>query len=424
MPRFIAIKVLQKVIRDKQSLNEALEPYKEHEQKSLIAEFCYGVCRYYFSLKPLMTLLLTKKMKEKDFDLELTIILGLYQLKYMHIKDFAAVNETVKLAKLLNKDWARGLINAILRRYMRESEALNDKLKNNLEYVYAHPYWFIEKLQQQKLPFDEICQNNNIKAPLYLRINTQKISTADYLNELLQQGIQASQSPYLESAILLSSKVNVVELPYFDDGYFFVQDLAAQFAAKLLNLADNQRILDLCSAPGGKLTGILESGFNFKEVVAVDNSQKRVIKINENLTRLKQSATVLVGDALKPDEWSHGKTFDRILIDAPCSAMGVIRRHPDIKVLREKSAVEEVVQSQKEILKNTWPLLKKGGRLVYATCSVLAEENQHQIEAFIKSNTDIKLVPFELPIGKKCSIGWQLLPGTTDGFYYAILEKI
>lgn len=424
MTRHIAVSILLKVIRDKQSLSEALEPFQQHEQKALIAEFCYGVCRYYFSLKAVMNLLLTKKLKAKDIDIELTIILGLYQLKYMQIKDFAAVNETVKLANIFKKDWAKGLINALLRRYMRESDLLNDKLKNNLEYVYAHPYWFIEKLIEQQALVKDICENNNKKASLYLRIDTQKITVEDYLKKLYQQDIEASQSPYLDGAILLASKVNVVELPYFSEGYFFVQDLAAQFATNLLNLSDNQSVLDLCSAPGGKLTGILQSGFKFKEVVSVDNSQKRVVKISENLARLKQSALVIVGDAFNPHQWSQDKTFDRILIDAPCSAMGVIRRHPDIKVLREKSGITEVVLWQKKILQNTWPLLKSGGRLLYVTCSVLAEENQQQIEGFIQSNPDAKVVPFELPIGQQCSVGWQILPGVTDGFYYAILEKI
>ena len=148
------------------------------------------------------------------------------------------------------------------------------------------------------------------------------------------------------------------------------------------------------------------------------------MKISENLSRLNQSALVIVGDAINPEQWSQGKTLDRILIDAPCSAMGVIRRHPDIKVLRESTAVDEVVKCQKQILQNTWPLLKKGGRLVYATCSVLVQENQHQIESFLNDNSDAKVIEFELPLGKQCRVGWQLLPGITDGFYYAILEKI
>ena len=217
--------------------------------------------------------------------------------------------------------------------------------------------------------------------------------------------------------------MNVRELPYFEQGYIFVQDLAAQFASHLLNLAEKQSVLDLCSAPGGKLTAILQSGFKFKEVVAVDNSENRLKKINENLQRLKQSATVIVGDALTPSKWSQGKTFDRILIDAPCSAMGVIRRHPDIKILRESIAVTEVIKRQKKILQSTWPLLTTGGRLVYATCSILSEENQQQIQNFVNENLDAKVVPFDLPLGKQCSVGWQLLPGITDGFYYAILEK-
>lgn len=422
--RYAALKVLLKVIRDKQSLTEALEPYQTHPQKSLISELCYGVCRFYYGLKPLLTLLLSKPLKAKDNDIELVLLMGLYQLKFMRLKDFAVVNETVKLVSQTKKIWAKGLINGVLRQYIRQAESLHKQLADNLEFQYGHPGWLLELFKEYQLPLESICHANNQKAPIYLRVNTHKISIADYIAALSKLEIEVELSPEKTGALKLISKVNVAELPYFQQGYVFVQDLAAQMASELLDLQNGTRVLDACSAPGGKLTAILESNKHFKEVIALDNNPARIDSIYQNLERLKLSAKVIEGDAAQVNDWWDGKPFDRILVDAPCSAVGVIRRHPDIKILRAHSAVVEIVKRQQTILDALWPLLKAGGRLVYATCSILPIENELQIEAFLKRHQDAVAVPFNLAWGDPRTIGWQFLPGKSDGFYYAILEKM
>lgn len=423
MPRQCAINVLINVICKKKNISASIEPFKDHTKRALISEFSYGVCRYYYTLYPLLNLLVDKPLKAKDKDIELAIILGLYQLKFMHLKPFAVVDETVKLAKKFNKSWARGLINALLRRYIREADVLEAKLIDNEPYQLAHPQWFIDKLKLNKLSFTDICKNNNKKALICLRINTAKVSINDYLGLLNDRDIQASACEYLSNAIILETKVDVADLPFFDKGFVFVQDIAAQFARTLLELGNGQRILDACSAPGGKLTDILQSPFSFKKVIALDNSANRVKRINENLIRLSQEASVIVGDAMDPSKWWDGIPFNRILLDAPCSATGVIRRHPDIKLLRTQSDITEIVKRQKEILEALWQTLAPGGRLVYATCSIFPEENEQQIESFIAGKTDVKVIDFSLPIGMSRTIGWQLYPGESDGFYYAVLEK-
>lgn len=423
--RLAAVKVLQDVVERKKSLNDALAPFQAHEQRSLISELSYGVCRYYFQLKPILKKLLSKPIKAKDHAIELAILIGLHQLKFLSIKSFVAVNETVKLAALLNKNSMKGLINAVLRAYARDGQALEQQLQQTLGYAFqtAHPDWMIEQFKRAGYDMPTLLSANNQQAPITLNINLQKISTADYLDALSQAGIEAKASSVKDGAVELLSKVNVTALPFFNEGFFIVQDIAAQLSTQLLDLKDNQRVLDACSAPGGKLMAMLQTAKQFKQVVALDNNERRIERIKQNLQRLNLSAELICGDASLLDNWWDKQMFDRILLDAPCSALGVIRRHPDIKLLRTQDAVDNVVRTQQSILTALWQTLKPGGRLVYATCSVLPQENELQLEQFLQAHPDAVSMPFELPIGKAKQIGWQCLPPISDGFYYAVLEK-
>ncbi len=422
--RQAALKSLMAVIQDKRPLTDSLTAYQTHPERSLISELAHGVCRYYDCLMAIQEKLVRKPLKAKDLDVQLAILIGLYQLKYLNVKKFVAVNETVKLAANLKKTWAKGLINAVLRNYEREAKAIEAELAGNLSYRYAHPEWLIELMNGQGLDAEPILIANNQPAPIYLRINQQHISAEQYLGLLNDAEINAAQSTYLNNAIELKTKVDVTQLPLFQEGHVFVQDMAAQMATDLLDLSDGQRVLDACSAPGGKLTGILQSGYAFESVTALDNHSKRIERIHQNLQRLKLKADVVEGDALSPDPWWDGKPFDRILIDAPCSALGVIRRHPDIKLLRTPEAIEEIMKRQQAILEGLWPLLKKGGRLVYVTCSILPQENEQQLAQFIAHHSDAKALEISLPLGEARSIGWQIYPGPSDGFYYGVLKKV
>lgn len=423
MPRSIAVSILKEVVKDKHNLSDSLLKYKTHSDFPLISEFCYGVCRHYYALRSILCSMLDKPFKAKDLDVELSIILGLYQLEFMSIKPFAAVNETVKLSKALKKSWAKGVINALLRRYQREKDSIMAGLENDEAYQLNHPTWFIKKLKAASYDVDTICQANDKRPPIYLRVNLKKISPDAYLKLLHDQNIDAALCSYTDKTIVVNSKINVPELPGFDKGYVFVQDLAAQLSTQLLGLSDNLSVLDACSAPGGKLTAILETSYNLKRVVGIDSNERRVLKIHQNLERLELSAEVLTLDACQANEHFQDQKFDRILLDAPCSALGVIRRHPDIKLLRSPNEVREAVARQKMLLESLWALLAPGGRLVYATCSVLPEENDEQVIAFLKAHSDAKPADFQLPVGNAKQVGWQIEPGEADGFYYAIIER-
>lgn len=423
MPRFAAIKVLLQVTQHHKNLTDALGAFRDHPKQSLIAELCFGVCRQYYALKAILEGLCNKAFKTKDKDIELALLLGLYQLKFMNIKPFAAVDETVKVALKLRKQWAKSVINATLRRFIREQETIETQLKTNIEYQTAHPAWLLRSLEQQNVNYQPWILNNNQQAPLYLRLDLSKVSRDRYLRELQNLGIEASLSHHLKTAICLHSKVNIPDLPGFEQGWFYVQDLAAQFCSELLDLQDEQRILDACCAPGGKLAGVLLSGYKFNKVIALDNQENRLTRVHQNLERLQLSAEVVLGDACEPQQWWDGESFDRIIVDAPCSALGVMRRHPDIKLLRDLAGVKQACQQQAKILKALWSLLKPGGYLLYATCSILPDENENQIKRFLDQQPDAHSLNFDLPLGEKRAYGHQLYPGETDGFYYALLTR-
>ncbi len=372
-PRSIAALILSQVIYDKRSLSFALasvlEKYPSHRQTNLIKELCYGVLRWYFRLDALLKQLLPKPLKAKDHDIQMLLLIGLYQILYLRISDHAAVSETVEAARELKKVWATKLINGVLRNFLRQRETLINKIESISTAHYAHPQWFINATQESwPNDWQNILLANNEHPPLCLRVNALKINRTDYLKKLADANIEATPSHYTSQGIILKTPMPVENIPGFLQGEVSVQDNAAQLAADLLELAPEQRILDACAAPGGKTAHILEIQPALKELIAIDQDPQRLQKIKENLDRLNLSATLIADDASQPNRWWDNHLFDRILLDAPCSATGVIRRHPDIKILRQMSDISALAQQQLDLLTALWPLLKPKGILLYLFC--------------------------------------------------------
>jgi 16S rRNA (cytosine967-C5)-methyltransferase len=406
-PRLIAAQIINDVT-DGRSLTECLDAslnsLRDPRDRAFVQAICYGVCRYYACLDVILSYLLQKPMKAKDSDVHALLLVGLYQLRYMRVPAHAAVAETVNATEKLHKPWSRGLVNAVLREYLRQQESLEEKIKEDSEALYAHPRWWINMLQKAwPEQWQEILTANNEHPPLWVR---------------------SVVSGKTESKII-DPPIPVEEIPGFLEGNVFVQDAAAQLAAELLELASNQRVLDACAAPGGKLTHILELEPNLEACIAVDNDKGRMASIRENLSRLKLHADCICADVCDTKKWWDGKLFDRILLDAPCSASGVIRRHPDIKLLREPGDINVLAAKQRELLEALWPLLRPGGLLIYATCSVFPEENTQVLQSFLTAHPDAKEKPIQAAWGLSCDIGRQILPGMDhmDGFYYARVEK-
>ena len=386
---------------------------------------CFGVCRHWFRLHSIAGLLLNKI--PKDQDLLLALMIGLYQLDALRIPDYAVVQETVALMNELKKPWAKGLINAVLRRYCREQEKLPEQLINNQDFIYDHPQWLLERIQHAWPDnWKEIALANNQHPPMTLRVNTARNSRQDYLLKLQAANISATEHQYIPAAIMLHTPTDVHSLPGFDSGDVSVQDAAAQLAVELLSLKPGLRFLDACCAPGGKTCHVLEQQPELECCLALDIEKRRLVRVQENLNRLHCQATLQSGDASDPKTWWDGVLFDRILLDAPCSATGVMRRNPDIKVSRTPKDVQAIVTLQENLLKSLWPLLSPAGIMVYATCSILPEENEQQIANFLKNHPDARAQTIEKPFGHQTANGLQIFPGThsMDGFYYCVLSHV
>ena len=401
-------------------LPEQIKKISDVRDQRFLQALCYGVCRWYFRLDALANELLDKPLKEKDQDIYALILVGLYQLSEMRTSAHAAVSETVSATKNLKKIWAKGLVNAVLRNYQRREQELNEKI-NKTDAQYAHPEWIVKKLKTAwPQDWQDILTANNQHPPFALRVNQQKISREKYFAKLA--GVEII--PETQAGIILETPVDVQQLPGFSVGEVSVQDGAAQLAAEILELAPGQYVLDACAAPGGKTAHILELQKNV-DLVAIDEDGKRLQLVRDNLQRLQLSAKCIVADAGDPKAWWDGKLFDRILLDAPCSASGVIRRHPDIKLLRRTDDIPQLAKEQLRLLNALWELLKSGGLLVYATCSIFPEENAAVLQAFLSKHPDAKEEKLEINWGIPCEVGRQILPGMSemDGFYYARLRK-
>lgn len=426
-PRLTAARLVDGVVRHGRSLADTLPPALERlalEDRGLTQELAYGTLRYQPRLDFLAEQLLSKPMKPKDGDVKALLLVGLYQLLYTHVPPHAAVSATVTATRKLKKPWAKGLINALLRRLQREQEELLALIERDPAAHRSHPQWLLQRLQQDwPEQWDAITDANNARPPMTLRVNRQQGSRDDYLAALEQAGINAAAGPAVD-AIELASPVPVERLPGFEQGRVSVQDAAAQQAALWVNPEPGERILDACAAPGGKTAHLLECCPE-AQVIALDSDESRLERVHQNLHRLKLKAEVIAADAGEPASWWNQEPFDAILLDAPCSATGVIRRHPDIKLLRRESDIADLARQQQRLLQALWPLLKPGGRLIYATCSTLRQENDHQISAFLASGDGVGEHRHTETWGREMPTGRQILPGEQgmDGFYYAHLVK-
>ena len=371
--------------------------------------------------------LLQKPFKAADADVEALLLVGLYQLLYTRIPAHAAIGETVGCADKLKKPWAKALLNAVLRNAQRESEALLAELERDPVVRTAHPRWLQKSLKAfWPEQWEAICAANNAHPPMILRVNRRHHSRDAYLQLLVEAGIEAQPCTFSQDGIVLAEACDVRNLPGFAEGWISVQDEAAQLAADLLDLAPGQRVLDACCAPGGKTCHILEVEPALAGVVAVDLEAKRLVRVRENLARLGLSAELIAADGRDTATWWDGKPFQRILLDAPCSATGVIRRHPDIKLTRQPDDIAALATLQGELLDAMWPTLEVGGILLYATCSTLPTENTEVIEAFLARTPGARELDIAGQFGIKQPHGRQLLAqeGGHDGFYYAKLIKI
>jgi 16S rRNA (cytosine967-C5)-methyltransferase len=425
-----AARILAQVIDDGRSLSDvlpaALKGVVDPRERALVQELVYGTLRWYYRLRTVLDHLLKRPLRQRDGDLSCLLLSGLYQLSCMAVPSHVAVNESVKATRELKKEWASGLVNAVLRGYQRETTRLDAVVEQLPEARYAHPGWFIDVLQADwPKDWQGILDAGNQRPPMSLRVNQRQIGRDDYLVRLLQDGIKARAMTHVDQGIIVESPIPVEALPGFSEGRVSVQDGAAQLASGLLDLATGQRVLDACAAPGGKTAHILESEPGLESLTAVEINPRRVRRIEENLSRLGLAARVLQGDATNPESWWDGRCFDRILLDAPCTATGVIRRHPDIKTLRRPQDVTALASRQAQLLEAMWPLLSDGGMLLYTTCSVLLEENDRQIDHFLSANPNAVAMAIEVAWGRYCAHGRQILPGEEelDGFYFACIRK-
>ena len=429
-PRLAAAKALTAVLNGKASLNSSL-PLQldkvEARDRGLTQDLAFGTARWQPRLSALANKLLQKPFKAADADVEALLLVGLYQLLYTRIPAHAAIGETVGCADKLKKPWAKALLNAVLRNAQRESEALLVELEHDPVVRTAHPRWLQKSLKAfWPEQWEAICAANNAHPPMILRVNRRHKTRDAYLQLLVESGIEARPCVFSQDGIVLAEPCDVRNLPGFAEGWISVQDEAAQLAADLLDLAPGQRVLDACCAPGGKTCHILEVEPKLAGVVAVDLEAKRLVRVRENLERLGLSAELIAADGRDTATWWDGKPFQRILLDAPCSATGVIRRHPDIKLTRQPDDIAALATLQGELLDAMWPTLEVGGILLYATCSTLPTENTEVIEAFLARTPGARELDIAGQFGIKQPHGRQLLAqeGGHDGFYYAKLIKI
>lgn len=413
--RLIAHKAICLVALEKRSLSESLFPANQTDL-SFAKSLAYGSIRFYHHLNDIITPLLNKPLEKKNLDLHCLLVLGAYQIIYTDISRHAAINETVEVAKIIDKPWAKGFINAILRSIDRDKKVI---IETN---HYSHPSWLIKKIKKDYPEnYENIFIENNKKAPMSIRVHP-SIGRESYKKKLMNQNIDSISSNISEQSLTLKEAINVENLPDFQKGSCYVQDTSAQLAGHLISPSKNDLILDACCAPGGKTTHLAELNTD-AQIVAVDFDENRLNRVRENLTRMNvKNVKVISGDATKQDWWNQ-KKFDKILIDAPCTGIGVIRRHPDIKLLRKPKDLNQIIETQSAILENLWLMLKPGGKLVYATCSILKDENENQIIKFLEKTSDAKTEEITLSWGIK-TIGRQQLPHDNhDGFYYAQLVK-
>ncbi len=422
--RAAAAECLHQVLTLNKSLQDALPAALQDQperDKAWLQQMVYGVLRNLPLLQFWLNQLLSKPLKNKQKVVEQLIMLGFYQIAFSRVSQHAAVSETVEACKQLKQIPLKGLVNGILRNFIRDS--IQDQLPDDPRIKAGLPKWLYNKLQiAYPHDFDDIVAAQQSQPPIWLRINLAKTNSQEFIEALGNAQIDFAASTGQPWQIKLLSSQPIEKLPGYDQGWFSVQDAAAQLAAIHLDPQPGDNVLDACAAPGGKTAHIFERQPELGSCLALDSSEKRLQRLRENLARLGHTPLVVSGDAASPKQWWDGQPFQRILLDAPCSATGIIRRHPDIPWLRKADDIRQLVELQKRILDQLWEALAPGGVFVYATCSILPEENRDQIEAFLQRHSDAE----QIPLHPEQKFGQQIIPGENDmdGFYYAKLVKL
>ena len=392
-------------------------------ESAFARELVFGTLRFLPRLEAWLRQLAPRP--PRDVELRILVLLGIYQLEFTRVPPHAAVDATVELTGSLGKPWARGFVNAVLRRFADQRDAIHQiELEPCAEL--AHPSWMLAEFERSwPQQWKRIARANLERPPMTLRVNARRKSRGRYLEDLSREGIGARPTRHSREGVTLEAPRSVESIPGFDDGFVSVQDEAAQLAADLLGMPPDGRVLDACAAPGGKTAHILERGADTLEVVALDDDPRRIVDLESNLDRLGLTARVTLGDCTRPETWWDGRPFHRILLDAPCSGTGVIRRHPDIKALRRPEDIDPMADRQNAMLRALWPLLVRGGCLLYATCSVLSRENESIVRKFVMECADAEAIRIDAAWGRPAEDGRQILPGedAMDGFFYAALEK-
>ena len=426
--RALAAQALADVALRGVSLRAALDlrapKLRDPRDRALLTALLSDGARWWLRFDSALDSLLDKPLRRKEPEVHALLVLGLVQLDVLQLQDYAAVAATVEAVRALNRPRLAGLVNAVLRRWQRERDTLLAELDAQAPTRYAMPAWLVETITTDwPAQADAVLADSNREPPLMLRANRRRTTRDALLEQLRAGGYSADAHPWLADGIVLPHSSDVTRMPGFAQGEFAVQDGAAQVAADLLDVRNGQRVLDACAAPGGKACHLLERAD--LALTALEFDATRAARIRQNLERLGLQAQMCVGDAADPASWWDGQTFERILIDAPCSATGVLRRRPDVRLHRRASDIEAMAAQQQRILAALWPLLAPGGRLVYVTCSLLRAENDTVIERFLRDHGDARAIPVQLPAGQAARVGWQILPGDgdLDGMYYAVLER-
>ena len=414
--RTIAARVLAEVHAGK-NLESALSDHRGREDRARLFDLCFGTVRHYFSLAERVDSHLQHPLKPRDQDVRWLMLVGAYQLQYAHVPAHAAVSETVQSTRELGKPWAAALVNAILRKCVPPGQARSRAARLET------PDWLADALEAAyPESWREIIEASNSRAPLTLRVNRRKVSRSEVIESLTAQGIQAHEGAS-DDAITLAHPQGVETLPGFAEGWFSAQDEASQIATTLLDITPGARILDACAAPGNKSAHLLERHDDI-ELVSIDIAPSRTSLTQRDAARLGVPLEITEGDATDL-EWWDTRPFDCILVDAPCSATGTLRRHPDIKLHRTPAQVRAASELQAAILSNLWQTLAPGGTLLYCTCSTLPAENDTVVRDFLTATSGVEIDRVDIPFGQPTPFGRQLLPtlGGHDGFYYSRLIK-
>jgi 16S rRNA (cytosine967-C5)-methyltransferase len=426
--RALAAQALADVALRGKSLREAMEQrapkLRDPRDRALLMALLSDGARWWLRFDAALDRLLDKPLRRQEPEVHALLVLGLVQLEILQLHDYAAVAATVEATRALQRPRLSGLVNAVLRRWQRERDTLLAELDARPATRHAMPNWLVDAIHTDwPQHADAVLADGHREPPLMLRVNRRRATREGMLDALRAAEYQADPHPWLADGIVLPHSGDVTRMPGFTEGWFAVQDGAAQVAADLAEVSNGLRVLDACAAPGGKACHLLERAD--LALTALEFDAGRAARIRQNLDRLGLAADLRVGDAGDPSAWWDGEPFDRILIDAPCSATGVLRRRPDVRLHRRASDIDTLVAQQQRILAGLWPLLAPGGRLVYVTCSLLRAENEAVIARFLADHADAHAMPLSLPTGQATANGWQILPGDgdLDGMYYAVLER-